>query len=85
MEFSSLDNRSQENSKVIAVEQPLTALPFGNVGRGNSRLMRAWRVVADATAYVLLFITISGIYLWVALKAERRIGVALMLTGAITF
>lgn len=53
--------------------------------RGNSRLMRAWRVLADATAYVLLFITISGIYLWVALRAERRIGLALMLSGAITF
>jgi hypothetical protein len=53
--------------------------------RGNSGLIRAWRVLADATAYVLFFITISGIYLWVALKAERKIGLALMLTGAITF
>lgn len=53
--------------------------------RGNSSLMRVWRVVADTTAYVLLFITVSGIYLWVALKAERRIGLALMLAGAITF
>jgi hypothetical protein len=53
--------------------------------RGNSRIMRAWRVLADATAYILLFITLSGIYLWVALRAERRIGLALLLAGAATF
>ena len=32
-----------------------------------------------------LFITVSGIYLWVALKAERRVGLVLVLAGAITF
>ena len=53
--------------------------------RGNSGLMRAWHMLADATVYVLLFITLSGIYLWVALRAERRIGLALMLAGAVTF
>jgi hypothetical protein len=53
--------------------------------RGNSWLMRAWRVVADATAYLLLFITVSGLYLWVALKAERRVGLLLILAGAGTF
>ena len=53
--------------------------------RGNSSLMRWWRVLADATAYLMLFITISGIYLWVALRAERRLGLVLLLAGAITF
>ena len=53
--------------------------------RGNTSLMRAWRVLADASAYLLLFITISGIYLWIALKAERRIGIALMVAGGLTF
>jgi hypothetical protein len=53
--------------------------------RGNSWLIRAWRILADATAYLLLFITVSGIYLWVALRAERRVGVILLLAGAITF
>jgi hypothetical protein len=53
--------------------------------RGNSGLIRAWRILADATVYVLLFITLSGIYLWVALRAERRIGLALLFTGAATF
>lgn len=53
--------------------------------RGNSPLMRWWKVLADATAYLTLFITISGIYLWIALKAERRVGLVLVLAGAITF
>jgi hypothetical protein len=53
--------------------------------RGNTPLMRWWRVLADASAYLTLFITVSGIYLWVALKAERRIGLMLILAGAVTF
>ena len=53
--------------------------------RGNSRLMRAWRVFADATVYLFLFITLSGIYLWVALRAERRVGLLLILAGGSTF
>ena len=52
--------------------------------RGNSRFMRVWRSLADVTAYLLLFITVSGIYLWTALRAERRVGLALMLAGAAT-
>ena len=47
--------------------------------------MRAWRWFSDATAYLTLFITISGIYLWYVLRAERRIGYALIGTGALLF
>ena len=47
--------------------------------------MRMWRLGADATVYLLLFITVSGIYLWAALKAERRVGLLLLLAGAGTF
>lgn len=53
--------------------------------RGNSAFMRGWRVVADATVYLFLFVTASGIYLWVALRAERRNGLALILAGAGSF
>jgi hypothetical protein len=47
--------------------------------------MRAWRWLSDATAYLTLFITISGIYLWYVLRSERRIGYLLLGTGAIVF
>lgn len=53
--------------------------------RGNALFMRLWRVLADATAYVLVFVTVSGVYLWTALRAERRIGLALLLAGAVSF
>jgi hypothetical protein len=53
--------------------------------RGNALFMRVWRVVADATVYLFLFVTVSGIYLWVSLRAERRIGIALLFAGAFSF
>jgi hypothetical protein len=59
--------------------------PHNAAIRGNWAGTRAWRWVADATIYLTLFITISGIYLWWALKAERRIGIALLSAGIMTF
>ena len=53
--------------------------------RGNSPLMGAWRILADTTTYLFLFITLSGIYLWLALRTERRIGLLMILAGAGTF
>ena len=53
--------------------------------RGNSTLVRAWGILADATAYLLLFLTLSGVYLWAVLKAERRVGLALLSAGALSF
>lgn len=47
--------------------------------------MRAWRILADATAYLLLFLTLSSVYLWTALKAERRLGLVLISAGAVSF
>jgi len=49
--------------------------------RGNWMGTRLWSRFADATIYLLLFISISGVYLWFAIKAERRIGAALLLAG----
>ena len=40
---------------------------------------------ADTTIYLLLFVSLSGVYLWWAIKAERRIGMALLAGGAATF
>jgi len=53
--------------------------------RGNWIGTDIWRVLTDATIYLLLFISLSGVYLWWAIKAERRIGLALLATGAFTF
>jgi hypothetical protein len=53
--------------------------------RGNWVGTNAWRWFADATIYLTLFITMTGIYLWWVLKAERTIGLALLAAGAFTF
>ena len=53
--------------------------------RMNWFYMRAWRWMADATVYLVLFISVSGIYLWYVLRAERSVGFILLLAGALTF
>lgn len=53
--------------------------------RGNWVFMRLWRWLADATVYLVLFLSISGIYLWAVLRAERRIGLVLLAAGAFSF
>lgn len=53
--------------------------------RGNWFWTRVWRWLADGTVYLTLFLSLSGIYLWVALRAERRVGLALITVGALSF
>ena len=53
--------------------------------RANWFPMVVWRWLADATVYVLLFISVSGIYMWTALRAERKAGLALLTAGALSF
>ena len=53
--------------------------------RGNWIGIQVWRWFADTTIYLLLFISLSGVYMWWAIRAERRIGVALVTAGAGTF
>jgi hypothetical protein len=53
--------------------------------RGNWFWTRAWRWLADGTVYVILFLSLSGIYLWTALRSERGIGLVLIAAGALSF
>lgn len=52
--------------------------------RGNWIHLKVWGWLADATAYLILFISVSGLYLWYALRAERRVGCILLFTGALS-
>ena len=52
--------------------------------RGNWLATRIWRVFSDATIYLTMFITMSGLYLWWALRAERKVGLMLLTGGVIT-
>ena len=53
--------------------------------RMNWFYMKAWRWFADATVYLTLFISVSGIYLWYMLRAERRVGFILLFAGTLSF
>ncbi len=53
--------------------------------RGNTFHVQVWRWLADATVYLLLFVSVSGIYLWAVLKADRRVGLSLLAAGALSF
>jgi hypothetical protein len=46
---------------------------------------RIWRWRADTLVYIVLFVSISGIYLWAVIKAERRTGLILIGLGCISF
>lgn len=53
--------------------------------RMNWFYMKVWRWFADATVYLTLFISVSGLYLWYGLRAERRLGLILLAAGTFTF
>ncbi len=50
--------------------------------RGNWVYMSWWAVTADAVVYGILFLTVSGLYLWWKIKGERAVGWALLAGGA---
>jgi hypothetical protein len=58
--------------------------PHNAAIRGNWMGTRVWRLFADGTVYVILFLSLTGIYLWWALKAERKIGFVLIAAGALS-
>ena len=53
--------------------------------RMNWIYMKVWRGLADATVYLILFISVSGVYLWYVLRAERAVGLVLLVAGALSF
>ncbi len=53
--------------------------------RMNWFYMKAWRWMADATVYLILFVSVSGVYLWYVLRAERSVGLMLLFAGALSF
>lgn len=46
---------------------------------------KMWGWVADATVYITLFLTVTGIFLWAVLKSERKAGLVALGTGAFAF
>jgi hypothetical protein len=59
--------------------------PHNVAVRGNWVLTRIWAWLADATVALLLFVTASGIYLWLMLRGELQTGLVLLAGGALSF
>jgi hypothetical protein len=59
--------------------------PHNAAIRGNWFWTRAWRWLADITVWFVLFLSISGIYMWAVLKSERKVGLVLLAAGALSF
>lgn len=52
--------------------------------RKNWFFARAWAWLADATVYLTLFLTLSGLGLWYLLRSERKAGLALLAAGGVS-
>jgi hypothetical protein len=46
---------------------------------------RIWFWLADGTAYLALLLSLSGVYLWLALRSERRLGIVMLIGGVLCF
>ena len=53
--------------------------------RGNWFWTQVWRWIADGTVYLVLFISVTGVYLWFTIKADRRAGLAVVGAGGASF
>lgn len=53
--------------------------------RGNWLPTKLWAITSDALVYLTLLLTLSGLYLWVALRSQRRVGLVCLGMGLATF
>ena len=51
----------------------------------NWGMTKFWGWLADATVYLTLFLTVSGVYLWLVMRAERKMGLIMLAGGAVSF
>ena len=58
--------------------------PHNAALRGNWIATELWRWWADGTVYLTFFLSVTGLYLWYALRVERTIGLVLLGSGALT-
>jgi hypothetical protein len=59
--------------------------PHRPPGAPNWLFLRMWAWIADGIVGMVIFLTLTGVYLWAVLKGERRIGLVLIATGLASF
>lgn len=53
--------------------------------RGNWIYTKIWTLLTDATVYLSLLVSVTGVYLWTLLKAERKVGLGFLGAGVLSF
>jgi hypothetical protein len=53
--------------------------------RGNWFFTRLWGVLADGTVYLLVLASVTGLYLWLVAKSERKAGLLCLAAGCLSF
>ncbi len=46
---------------------------------------KVWGWIADATVYITLLLTLSGVYLWMFIREDRKAGIAVLGAGVVSF
>jgi hypothetical protein len=59
--------------------------PHNAAIRGNWALTRVWGVLADGTVYLLLLVSVTGVYIWLMRRGERKGGVLFLIGGCACF
>jgi hypothetical protein len=49
--------------------------------RGNSGFIKLWRYLIDIIVYSVLFLTVSGIFMWCFYRSERKWGIVAAVSG----
>jgi hypothetical protein len=58
--------------------------PHNESIRANSPFLKVWRIITNLVAFVLLFLALSGAYLWFHLKAEGKLGLFVIILGILS-
>jgi hypothetical protein len=59
--------------------------PHNEKIRGNAVFMKFWRFQTNILIYFLLFLSISGVFLWYFIKIERNMGLFAIALGIVSF
>lgn len=84
LETKSLHIKHQPND-LKATLVWLHVSPGPHIQNKNGFFTFLWWMLADGVVYSIIFLSVSGIYLWVFLRAERRTGLVLITLGLISF
>lgn len=85
-----VDVRAGEATVTVTRFGPLDTMRYLHLNPGPHRhptsiITKAWGWIADMTVYAAIFLTISGVYMWLVIRAERKAGLIFLGAGCASF